>query len=150
MQPLLDLPGPAANARLTSLGAQAQEQSVSAQCDGISGVNEASNSTVTGCLKPVINYHSLIAVSDTVRRVVAGQLAGGGIVEPEPAGLALERSEDVAARLAGDDTVMVEPTADMPAVAAAKQRQWNSWIDTKYSWIEARMISMTARARSPI
>ena len=119
MQPLLDLPGPAANARLTSLGAQAQEQSVSAQCDGISGVNEASNSTVTGCLKPVINYHSLIAVSDTVRRVVAGQLAGGGIVEPEPAGLALERSEDVAARLAGDDTVMVEPTADMPAVAAA-------------------------------
>jgi len=45
-------------------------------CDGISGVNEASNSTVTGCLKPVINYHSLIAASDAVRRVVAGQLAG--------------------------------------------------------------------------
>ena len=76
MQPLLHLPGPAANARLTSLGAKAQEQSVSAQCDGISGVNEASNSAVTGCLKPVINYHSLIAASDAVRRVVAGQLAG--------------------------------------------------------------------------
>ena len=119
------------------LGAQAQVQSVSTQCDGISGVNEASNSDVTGCLKPVINYHSLIAVSDAVRRVVAGQLAGGGIVEPEPAGLVLERPEDVAARLAGDSTVTVEPSADIPAVAA-KQRQWNSWIDGKYSWIEGK------------
>jgi outer membrane autotransporter protein len=118
------------------LAVEAQAQSVSAHCDGISGVNEPSNSDVTGCLKPVINYHSLIAVSDAVRRVVAGQLAGG-IAEPEPAGLVLERPEDVAARLAGDGPITVEPTADVPA-APAEQRRWNSWIDGKYSWIEGK------------
>ena len=117
------------------LGGAGHAQSASAQCDGISGVNEASNSDVTGCLKPVINYQSLITVSDAVRRVVAGQLVQGGDAEPEPAGLLLERPEDVAARLAGDGTVTVEPTADVPAVAA-EQRRWNSWIDGKYSWIE--------------
>jgi len=122
---------------LPLLGAGAEAQSVSAQCDGISGVNEPSNSDVTGCLKPVINYHSLIAVSDAVRRVVAGQLVQGAIAEPEPAGLVLENPADVAARLAGDGTIKFEPTADIPA-APVVQRKWNSWIDGKYSWIEGK------------
>src|SRR5437868_2930747 len=105
-------------------------------CGNISGEDEVSNDEVTGCLKPVVNYRSLINVSDTVRRVVAGELAGQGETTPEPAGLLLERPEDVAARLAGGD-IAVEPTADV-VVAQAVQRKWNSWIDGKYSWIEGK------------
>lgn len=101
-------------------------------CEGISGENEVSNSEVTGCLKPVVNYRSLINVSDIVRRVVAGELVGQG--EPEPAGLLLERPEDVAARLSGGG-ISVEPTADV-VTAPAVQRKWNAWIDGKYSWVE--------------
>lgn len=103
-------------------------------CESISGENEVSNSEVTGCLKPVVNYRSLINVSDIVRRVVAGELVGQGETEPEPAGLLLERPEEVAARLSGGG-ITVEPTADVVA-APALQRKWNAWIDGKYSWIE--------------
>lgn len=93
-------------------------------CDALSGENEASNDEVTGCLKPVINYRSLINVSDTVRRIVAGELAGQGDTAPEPAGLVL-------------GGIAVEPAADV-AVAPAVQRKWNSWIDGKYSWIDGK------------
>lgn len=103
-------------------------------CENISGENEVSNDEVTGCLKPVVNYRSLINVSDIVRRVVAGELVGQGETEPEPAGLLLEKPEDVAARLAGGD-IAVEPTADVVTTPAA-QRKWNAWIDGKYTWIE--------------
>lgn len=105
-------------------------------CERISGEDEVSNDEVTGCLKPVVNYRSLINVSDIVRRVVAGELAGQSETMPEPAGLLLERPEDVAARLAGGD-IAVEPAADI-VVAPAVQRKWNSWIDGKYSWIEGK------------
>jgi hypothetical protein len=120
---------------LPVLGLEVQAQAVAAECSGISGVNEASNAEVTGCLKPVINAHSLIAVSDAVRKVIAGQLVGQGDGEPEPAGLLLENPEDVAARLAADGSITVQPTADVPAEPAT-QRLWNAWIDGKYSWIE--------------
>jgi outer membrane autotransporter protein len=103
-------------------------------CEGLSGENEVSNDVVTGCLKPVVNYRSLINVSDIVRRVVAGELVGQGETEPEPAGLLLASPEEIAARLAGGG-VTVEPTADVVAAPAA-QRKWNAWIDGKYSWIE--------------
>lgn len=112
-------------------------QAVPDECAGLSGINEASNSEVNACLKPIINAQSLISVSDTVRRVVSGELAGGGPAEPEPAGLVLSGSQDIAARLAADGTVTVEPTADVPATVT-EQRLWNSWIDGKYSWIDGQ------------
>lgn len=103
-------------------------------CEAISGENEVSNDVVTGCLKPVVNYRSLINVSDIVRRVVAGELLGAEEPAPEPAGLLLAQPDEIAARLAGGG-IAVEPTADVVA-APAVQRKWNSWIDGKYSWIE--------------
>jgi outer membrane autotransporter protein len=107
------------------------------QCRGISGVNEPSNAEVGGCLRPIIDTHVLIAVSDAVRKVVAGRLADEAGEVAEPAGLVLESPEEVAARLAGDGTIAVAPTADVPA-AAAEQRPWNVWVDGKYSWIEGK------------
>ena len=122
---------------LPVLGVQAQAQSFPDECAGISGVNEASNSEVTECLKPVINARSLIAVSDAVQKVIAGRLLAQGDEEPEPAGLLLDKPEDVAARLAGNGRITVEPTADVTA-APAQQRLWNAWIDGKYTWIEGK------------
>ncbi|MGE0241765.1 MAG: autotransporter outer membrane beta-barrel domain-containing protein [Parvibaculaceae bacterium] len=123
--PVLALPGFAGMAR-----AQAAPET----CEGISGVDEPSNAEVHGCLKPIINNHALISVSNAVRNVIAGRLAPGAEV-PEPAGLALDGAQAVAARLAGDGAIAVEPTADIPA-AVTEQRLWNAWIDGKYSWIE--------------
>lgn len=117
------------------LSLQAGGRAVAADCSGISGVNEVDNFEVNACLKPVVNARALIAVSDAVQKVIAGQLLASGDDVPEPAGLLLERAEDVAARLAGDGRITVEPTADVP-VEPAKQRLWNAWIDGKYSWIE--------------
>lgn len=107
------------------------------ECQNISGVNEPTNAEVGGCLKPIIDYHSLIAVSDAVRKVVAGRLAPGGDEVAEPAGLALGSPEEIAARLAGNGAVTVEPVADIPATVT-EQRLWNAWIDGKYSWIEGK------------
>lgn len=111
---------------------QAQEVP-EAECDAISVVNERLIAGAGGCLKSVIDYQALIGISDAVRKVVAGRLAPGGEVA-EAAGLALDRPEDIAARLAGNGAVTVEPVADLPA--AAEQKLWNVWVDGKYSWIE--------------
>lgn len=105
------------------------------ECQNISGVNEPTNAEVGGCLKPIIDYHSLIAVSDAVRKVIAGRLAPGGEEVAEPAGLALGSPEEIAARLAGNGAITVEPVADIPATVT-EQRLWNAWIDGKYSWIK--------------
>src|ERR1041384_6186226 len=118
-----------------ALAGLAQAQQVpEAECDDISVVNEALIAGAGSCLKSTIDYQSLISISDAVRKVVAGRLAQGGEVA-EPAGLAMDRPHEIAARLAGNGTLTVEPAADLPAAATAK-KLWNVWIDGKYSWIE--------------
>ncbi|MGE0005274.1 MAG: autotransporter outer membrane beta-barrel domain-containing protein [Parvibaculaceae bacterium] len=123
----LSLPAPAG-----FFGA-ALAQATPDECRDISGIDEP-NAEVHGCLKPVVNVHALIGVSDALRRVVAGRLAPGGAALAEPAGLALDGPGEIAARLAGNGGIAVEPMADIPA--AAEQRLWNVWLDGKYSWIE--------------
>jgi len=56
---------------LPVLGVQAQAQSFPDECAGISGVNEASNSEVNECLKPVINARQLASGQSLSRRLVA-------------------------------------------------------------------------------
>ena len=104
-------------------------------CRGISGVNEAENAEVHGCLKPIIDAHLLISISDAVRKVIAGRLAGGTDVVAEPAGIALRSPAESKERLAGNGAITVEAAADI-VVNAPEQRLWNAWIDGKYSWIE--------------
>jgi uncharacterized protein with beta-barrel porin domain len=103
----------------------ARAQAAPETCEGISGVNEPLNAEVYGCLKPIIDYHALIAVSDAVRKVVAGRLAA--------------EAEDVAelSGLVADGGIAIEPTADIPT-EATQRRLWNAWIDGKYSWIEGK------------
>lgn len=108
------------------------------QCEGISGVNEPSEAEVGGCLKPIINNHALIAVSEAVRKVVAGRLAPGIEDVAEPAGLLLDNPKDIAAHLAASSTIKVEPVADIPSAPVTEQRLWNVWVDGKYSWIKGK------------
>jgi hypothetical protein len=114
-----------------------EAQAAPEQCQGISGVNEPTNAEVRGCLKLIIDYHALLAVSEAVRKVVAGRLAGASEDVAESAGLLLDNPEEIAAYLAGNGAIKVEPTADIP-VAATEQRPWNAWVDGKYSWIKGK------------
>jgi len=121
-----------------ALAGSAWAQAAPEDCQSISGVNEPSRTEVGGCLKPIIDYHALIAVSDAVRKVVAGRLAAGSDEVAEPAGLALDSPEEIAARLAGNGAIAVEPVADIPATVVTEQRRWNAWVDGKYSWIKGK------------
>ena len=110
-------------------------QAAPEECQDLSGVNERGNAEITGCLKPIINGHALITVSDVIRKVIEARFAPGGTFVAEPAGLALDNPEDIAARFAAMGTFAVEPASDI-AATTTQQKLWNVWIDGKYSWID--------------
>jgi outer membrane autotransporter protein len=125
---------------MSGLAGKAWAQAAPDYCRSLSDIidpNDPLSVEASSCLKPIIDYHALLAVSDAVRRVVVGRLAEGSDEVAESAGLLLDSPEEVAARLAGNGAVTVEPAADVPA-AATPQRLWNAWIDGKYSWIEGQ------------
>jgi hypothetical protein len=86
---------------LPAFAGTARVQAAPETCEGISGVNEPLNAEVHGCLKPIIDYHALIAVSDAVRKVVAGRLAAEAedvaeLAGGEPSGLLLDETDTYA------------------------------------------------------
>jgi Autotransporter beta-domain len=77
------------------------------------------------------NLQSLINTSTAINHIVTEQLAPNNV---EPTGLTLQDAQAALARLSGDGSVTIVPTADITAPAPAPT--WNIWVDGRYSWID--------------
>jgi outer membrane autotransporter protein len=82
---------------------------------------------IPGCLRPIVNRAALIAISNLIHRIVAGELLGDGDTMAEPAGIVMADPQ-------GNRSITVAPAADV--VAPAPRPKWNVWADGKYSWID--------------
>jgi outer membrane autotransporter protein len=116
----------------------AEAQTAADDCSSLTtgAIGASDDQGVSGCLAPITDRASLIAITNTVSRVVAGELLGEREPVAEPAGLILTDPNDVRQRLSGRGTFAVTPAADV--TAPVPQRKWNAWADGKYSWINGQ------------
>ncbi|HLA02412.1 MAG TPA: autotransporter outer membrane beta-barrel domain-containing protein [Aestuariivirga sp.] len=102
-------------------------------CELLDGVNEPSETEITGCAKSLLNHQSLVNTSNSIAGIIAGRFDLGPN-QTEPAGLELAGAKDIAERLSGGGAILIAPTADV--VVAAASPMWNVWVDGKYNWLD--------------
>ena len=106
----------------TELLAQSLPPPPDLDCELLDGVNEPSETEITGCAKSLLNHQSLVNTSNSIAGII-GNRFDIGPDQTEPAGLELAGAKDIAERLSGNGTILIAPTADVVAPAASPL--WN-------------------------
>lgn len=110
--------------------AQTDEIPQQPNCEDIS-TEQYSDGLQSGCARALIGRQLLIHNADALARAVANSFHIGPSVI-EPAGLDGISAAEAAERLAGGNSLLITPAADV--ATATPTPKWNAWIDGKYTW----------------
>lgn len=108
-------------------------QAADLDCSALDGVNEPSETEISGCAKSLLNRQSLVSTTTSINNAILDRFDMGPF-QTEPAGLELANARDIAERLSGRSPILIAPAADVAAAAA--NPMWNVWADGKYSWLD--------------